>query len=113
MNSNDPKAKKTDDPSMQDTMLGLGILLAIGFVIYWLFFGNDRAEVTRCIEAAAEADRAGAQISSQMFRRLQFSVDHADEVEIVETSTYPFASVYIKSIRFTLDGRAQSIKCPT
>jgi len=100
-----------DEPTAQDTVLGLGIIIAVGFLVYWLFFGGDRAEITRCIEVAAETD--DGRFMPSTFRRLQLDVDRADEVTITQKSTYPFASVTLKTINFTTDGREQRITCRT
>jgi len=111
MNSNDLGPKKNDEPTTKDTVLGLGIIVAVGFFVYWLFFGGDRAEITRCIEVAAESD--GGRFMPSTYRRMQADVDRADEVTIIEKTTVPFASIDLKIIRFTVDGREQSIRCRT
>lgn len=100
-----------EEPSTQDAMLGLGLILAVGFLAYWLFFGGVRAEISRCIATAAEVDRSGAQALGTSLRRMQLDVDRADEVTIIEKTTVPFGSINLKIIRFTVDGQEQSIRC--
>lgn len=75
-----------DEPSTQDAMLGLGLILAAGFLAYWFFFGGVRAEISRCIATAAEADRSGTQALGTSLRRMQLDVDRADEVTITRKS---------------------------
>ena len=106
---NDQPGKKGDDPSAQDTAVGLVMIVGVIALVFWLFSGGDRAVVIRCIEAVSEATRGI--ISDSEYRNLLWSVENASEVEIQRREDFPFGRVMMTSLEFTIDGRPNRQVC--